>query len=108
MNHTVSQRVHEIGIRMALGAQRDDILKMIVGQGMGMALLGVALGLVAALLSSIIAKQFITGLLFEVGVRDLTTFAVAPILLAIIAFLSIYIPARRATKVDPMIALRYE
>jgi putative ABC transport system permease protein len=108
MNHTVSQRVHEIGIRMALGAQRGDILKMIVGQGMGMALLGVALGLVAALLSTIIAKQFIADLLFEVGVRDLTTFAVAPILLAIIAFLSIYIPARRATKVDPMIALRYE
>jgi putative ABC transport system permease protein len=108
MNHTVNQRLHEIGIRLALGAQRGDILKMIVGQGMGMALLGVALGLVAALLLSFTAKRFISGLLFEVGVRDLTTFAVAPILLAIIAFLSIYIPARRATKVDPMVALRYE
>jgi putative ABC transport system permease protein len=108
MNHTVSQRVHEIGIRMALGAQRGDILKMIVGQGMGMALLGVILGLVVALLLSFTAKRFITGLLFEVSVHDLTTFAVAPILLAIIAFLSIYIPARRATKVDPMVALRYE
>jgi len=71
-------------------------------------LLGVGLGLLAALLLSVLATRFISGLLFEVGVRDLTTFAVAPILLAIIAFLSIYIPARRATKVDPMVALRYE
>jgi putative ABC transport system permease protein len=108
MSNTVSQRVHEIGIRLALGAQRGDILKMIVGQGMGMALLGVVLGLVAALLLSFLATRFISGLLFEVGVRDLTSFAVAPILLAFIAFLSIYIPARRATKVDPMVALRYE
>ena len=108
MNHTVNQRIHEIGIRMALGAQRGDILKMIVGQGMGMALLGVVLGLLAALLLSVLATRFISGLLFEVGVRDLTIFAVAPVLLALIAFLSIYIPARRATKVDPMVALRYE
>jgi putative ABC transport system permease protein len=109
MNHTVSQRIHEIGIRMALGAERGDILKMIVGQGMGMALLGVLLGVLAALLLSFTAAQFIKDLLFEtVGVRDLTTFAVAPIVLAFIALLSIFIPARRATKVDPMVALRYE
>jgi putative ABC transport system permease protein len=108
MNHTVSQRIHEIGIRMALGAQRGDILRMIIGQGMGMALLGVGLGLAAALLLSFTATRFISGLLFTVGVRDLTTFVVAPILLAIIAFLSIYIPARRATRVEPMVALRYE
>ena len=108
MSSTVSQRRHEIGIRMALGAQRGDILKMIVGQGMGMALLGVVLGLVAALLLSFSAAWFVSDLLFEVGARDLTTFIVAPIVLAFLAFLSIYIPAHRATKVDPMIALRYE
>jgi len=108
MNHTVSQRIHEIGIRLALGAQRGDILRMIVVQGMGMALLGVGLGLGAALLLSFTATRFISDLLFEVGVRDLTTFAVVPILLIIIAFLSVYIPARRATRVDPMVALRYE
>ncbi|HKP13445.1 MAG TPA: ABC transporter permease, partial [Blastocatellia bacterium] len=108
MNSTVNQRVHEIGIRMALGAQRSDILKMIVGQGMAMALLGVVLGVAAALILSFTMAQLITGLLFEVGVRDLTAFAAAPVALAIIAFLSIYIPARRATKIDPMVALRYE
>ena len=109
MNSTVSQRVHEIGIRMALGADRGDILKMIVGQGMSMALLGVVLGLVAALgLSFILAVTSFMDLLFGVGVRDLTTFAVAPLVLTVIAFLSIYLPAHRATKVDPMIALRYE
>ena len=108
MSSTVSQRRHEIGIRMALGAQRGDILKMIVGQGMGMALLGVGLGLVAALLLSFSAAWFVSDLLFEVGARDLTTFIVAPIVLAFLAFLSIYIPAHRATRVDPMIALRYE
>jgi putative ABC transport system permease protein len=108
MNSTVSQRLHEIGIRLALGAQRGDILKMIVGQGMGMALLGVVLGVIAAFILSATAAQYITGLLFEVGVRDVTAFVVAPVVLAVIAFLSIYIPAHRATKVDPMIALRHE
>jgi putative ABC transport system permease protein len=109
MNSTVSQRIHEIGIRLALGAQRGDILKMIVGQGMVMALLGVVLGLVAALIVSFLAAEYIKGLLFEsVGVRDATVFVAAPVALAVIAFLSIYIPAYRATKVDPMIALRYE
>ncbi|MFL6214558.1 MAG: ABC transporter permease [Blastocatellia bacterium] len=108
MNSTVSQRLQEIGIRMALGAQRGDILKMIVGQGMGMALLGVALGLIAALILSVTAAYYITDMLFEVGVRDLTAFVAAPVVLSVIAFLSIYIPAHRATRVDPMIALRYE
>jgi putative ABC transport system permease protein len=108
MSSTVSQRIHEIGIRMALGAERGDILKMIVGQGMRMALIGVAFGLVAALFLGYLFKPFITDLLFAVGVRDLTTFVAAPILLAFIAFLSIYIPARRATKIDPIIALRHE
>jgi len=108
MSSTVSQRRHEIGIRMALGAERRDILKMIVGQGMSMALLGVGLGLIAALALSYSAAWFVSDLLFQVGARDLTTFVVAPLVLAFLALLSIYIPAHRATKVDPMVALRYE
>jgi putative ABC transport system permease protein len=104
MNYSVVQRKHEIGIRMALGAQRSDILKMVVGQGMLLALIGVAVGLAAAL----ILTRVMESLLFGVSARDLATFLTIPLVLAAIAFLSSYIPARRATRVDPMIALRYE
>ncbi len=104
MNYSVVQRKHEIGIRMALGAQRSDILKMVVGQGMLLALIGVAVGLAAAL----ILTRVMESLLFGVSARDLGTFLIIPLVLAAIALLSSYIPARRATRVDPMIALRYE
>ena len=108
MNHSVTQRVHEIGIRLALGAEPRDILRMVVGQGLLLAVIGVVLGIAAALLLSYTASRFIAELLFAVGVRDLATFAVVPVVLTLIALLSVYIPARRATRVDPMIALRYE
>lgn len=104
MNYSVVQRKHEIGIRMALGAQRGDILKMVVGQGMLLALIGIVLGLVAAFLLT----RVMGALLFGVSTRDLATFFVIPLVLAAVAFLSSYIPARRATRVDPMVALRYE
>jgi putative ABC transport system permease protein len=104
MNYSVAQRTHEIGIRMALGAQRADILKMVVGQGMLLAFLGIVLGLVAAFL----VTRVMESLLFGVGTRDLATFFIIPLVLAVVAFLSSYIPARRATRVDPMVALRYE
>jgi putative ABC transport system permease protein len=104
MNYSVAQRTHEIGIRMALGAQRSDILKMVVGQGMLLALLGIVLGLVAAFL----VTRVMESLLFGVSTRDLGTFFIIPLVLAVVAFLSSYIPARKATRVDPMIALRYE
>lgn len=104
MNNSVSQRIHEIGIRLALGAQHSDILKMVVGQGMLLALIGVAVGLAAAL----ILTRVMESLLFGVSTRDLETFLIIPLVLAAIAFLSSYIPARRATRVDPMVALRYE
>jgi putative ABC transport system permease protein len=104
MNYLVSQRVHEIGIRMALGAQAMEIFKMIVGQGMLLALTGVVIGVVAAFLGT----RAMESLLFGVSTRDLTTFLGIPMMLAAIAFLSIYIPARRAMKVDPMVALRQE
>ena len=104
MNYLVTQRVHEIGIRMALGAQAMEIFKMIVGQGMLLALTGVVIGLAVAVLGTRVMES----LLFGVSTRDLTTFLGIPLVLAAIAFLSIYIPARRAMKVDPMVALRQE
>ena len=104
MNYLVTQRIHEIGIRMALGAQATDIFKMIVGQGMLLALIGVVVGLAAAFF----VTRVMESLLFGVSTRDLTTFLGIPLVLAAVAFLSIYIPARRAMKVHPMVALRQE
>jgi predicted permease len=104
MSYTVAQRTQEVGLRMALGAQRSDVMKLVVGQGMKMALLGVALGLVA----SVLLTRLMASLLFEVSATDYTTFTVVAILLTFIALVACWIPALRATKVDPMIALRYE
>ena len=89
---------------MALGAQATEIFKMIVGQGMLLALTGVVIGLAVAFLGTRVMES----LLFGVSTRDLTTFLGIPVVLVAIAFLSIYIPARRAMKVDPMVALRQE
>jgi len=104
MSQTVEQRTHEIGIRVALGAKRSDVLKLVVGQGMVLILIGVGVGLAGALALT----RFLSSLLFGVRPTDLLTFGVASTLLASVALLACYIPARRATKVDPMVALRYE
>ena len=104
MAYFVSQRVREIGVRMALGAQRGDVMKLIVWKGMSLALVGVMAGLVAALALA----RLISGLLFGITATDPLTIAAFTTLLALVAFLANYIPASRAAKVDPMVALRYE
>jgi predicted permease len=102
--YSVSRRTHEIGIRMALGARPRDVLLMVVRQGMALALVGVSIGLIAALWLTSVLK----GLLFELSVTDPPTFALIAALMLGVAFLACYLPARGSTKVDPMIALRQE
>ncbi len=101
---TVGERAREIGIRLALGAQRSDVLKLVVGQGMQLAFLGLAVGLVA----SLPAARAMKSLLFGVGAGDPATFAVIALLLVFTALLACYIPARKATKVDPVVSIRSE
>lgn len=104
MSYSVSRRTREIGLRMALGAGPREVLGMIVKQGMVMALIGLGIGLVASLLLT----RLMSGLLAGVSPTDPVTFISIPLLLGFIAFLACYLPARRAMKVDPMLALRYE
>jgi len=104
MAYLVTQRTQEIGVRMALGAQKRDVLKLVVGKGMALAVIGTAIGLVA----SVALTRLMRSLLFEVTPTDWLTFVITSFVLLSVALLACYLPARRATKVDPLTALRYE
>ena len=102
MSYTVTQRTHEIGIRMALGAQRSEIVRIVTRDGGKLALLGIAIGAGAALIST----RLMSSLLFGVSASDPVTFVVIALLLAIVTLMASYIPARRAAGTDPITALR--
>ena len=104
ISYLAGQRTHEIGVRVALGAQPKDIFSMVLSEGMKVALLGVAIGIVA----SLALTRLMTKMIFGVRAADPITFAGVTILLTLVAAAACYIPARRAMRVDPLVALRYE
>jgi putative ABC transport system permease protein len=104
MTYSVTQRTHEIGVRMALGAERVDVLKLVVGYAIRLTVIGLAIGMPVALALT----HALSSLLFGVVRLDLLVFAMFTLLMALVAAVAAYVPARRATRVDPMVALRYE
>jgi putative ABC transport system permease protein len=104
MSFSVARRTREIGVRMALGAQQRSVLGLVLKEGMMLVFVGVVLGVLAAAAATRILESY----LYDVSTLDAATFAAIPVALALVALVACYLPARRATKVDPMVALRYE
>jgi putative ABC transport system permease protein len=104
ISYSVAQRTHEIGVRVALGARSHDVLKLVVAEGMKLTIIGLVIGVVAALL----VTRLISNLFFGVNATDALTFVSVSGVLLVVAFLACYVPARRAMNVDPLVALRYE
>ena len=104
ISYSVSQRARELGIRIALGAQRRDVMRLVLGEGARLALIGIALGVAGALALT----QLMRSLLFGVSAVDPITFAAVAVILALAAAAACYVPARRAVRADPMVSLRYE
>jgi predicted permease len=105
MSFSVSRRTRELGIRMALGAQAADVFRLVLRQGLMLVLPGIALGLI---LAAMVTTRLLTSFLYGISATDAVTFASIPVILAVVAMVACYLPARRATKVDPLVALRYE
>jgi putative ABC transport system permease protein len=104
ISYSVTERTHEIGVRMALGARQTDVLRMVVGRGLFLTVCGLVIGLPI----SVLLARLLSSLIFGVSALDLFTFGGVTLVLTSIAIAASFIPARRATKVDPMVALRYE
>ena len=107
ISYSIARRIHEIGIRMALGAERSDVRWLVIGQGLRLVLAGIAIGAVVTLVLAHLLSSF-SSLLYGVGASDPATLGAVSLLLAVVAVVACYVPARRAMSVDPMVALRYE